>query len=105
MNKLNFKVGDRIKTTQFPWGGHHFLIKGIQNFNPNRMLYCENLRTGKFINLVEVFCSYIKPTSAFSKFSNLQIIKLTKRGNKEALKEFVRRFKKLPKFEINGRAK
>ena len=97
-NKTKLTKGERIITTQYPWDGEHFLIEAIQEINPNRMLFCKNLKTGKFVNLVECYCSPIKKKLDYSKFDKLQIIKLVKKGNKEAVKEYLRRFKKLPNF-------
>lgn len=93
---IRLKKGDRIKTTQYPWQADHFLIEAIQEFNPNRMLYCKNLKTGKRVNLVEPFCGLVDKKIDWGKFSNLQILKLAKKGNRGAVKEYLKRFKKLP---------
>ncbi len=99
----HFKVGDKIKTSQYPWAHDQFEIEAIQEIKPNRFLFCVNLRTGKYVNLVEPFCDYLISGNKFTKLTNLQIIKLTKLGNKQALKEYIRRFKSMPKFIKNGR--
>lgn len=102
-NKNRFNIGDRINTTQYPWSNEVFLIDAIQEVNPNRILFCKNLKNGKFVNLVEFFCFSIEKQDVFSKFTNIQIIKLVKIGNRKALKEYLKRFKQMPKFNYNGR--
>lgn len=95
---IKAKKGDRIHTSQYPWNKDTFLIEAIQNIKPVRILLCQNLKTNKLVNLLEPYCEIVKPKSVFSRFTNIQIIKLTKAGNKEALKEYLRRFKHMPKF-------
>lgn len=97
VNKL--EVGQTIHTSQFPWQNDAFIIRAIQNVKPNRFLFCENLKTGKFVNLVECFCEVPKKKRPFVELKNVQIIRLLKAGAKgEVTKEYVRRFKHVPKF-------
>jgi len=97
MTKLN--IGDHIKTRQHPWENASFIIEAIQEIKPYRFLGCRNILTKKWVNLVEPFAYKPKQVNRFTKLSNLMVIKLTKSGNNEALKEYVRRFKKKPKFK------
>lgn len=84
----------------------------IDYISPNKQIYVKGkmcrqahgrlLNSSTKINVVlELLKEYIdskKPN--YKKFDNLKIIKLCKKNDKNAITEFVRRFKKLPKINV-----
>lgn len=102
-------VGDIYTITEGEFVGKSILIEWISpnkqihigNNQMRRQVYGKLLNSNKRINtILEFLKEYIdlKNSIRIKNMSDFDLIKLCKKDNKNAIKEFVRRFKKLPKF-------
>lgn len=102
-------VGDIYTVTEGEYSGKKILIEWISpnkqihigNNQMRRQVYGRLLNSSKKINtILEFLQEYIdlKQSIKIKKMSDFDLIKLCKKRNKDAIKEFIRRFKKMPKI-------
>lgn len=106
------QVGQTYLMTEGNFAGQTILVEWI---NPDKQIHIGNnimcrqiygkvIGTRKKINyILEFLVEYqeLKRKLKWKNMSDFDLIMLTKRRNKDAIREFIRRFKKMPK--INGK--
>lgn len=93
-------VNDKVRTNQYPHTNKEFIVlklmegKFFVNKEEVLIVACKERITGLIINLVY---SLLYKIDDPDNWTNEQVIKLAKAGNKIAIIQHIKRFKKLPK--------